>query len=97
MTDFAGWLDEADPGNFEEVYDLYKATENVEETGKYECQASTDNTKWFVKAGHSDNILMLSSQKTREAFLSLIHSRYCDPKMDIESWYRNNKNMAKID
>ena len=50
-----------------------------------------------IKANHIDDTLMLASEKAREAFLSLIHSRYCDPELDIESWYQYSRNMAKVD
>lgn len=97
ITDFEGWLDEADPDGFEEVYSLYMAIENGEEFGPYECKPSSDNSKWFIKASHTDDTLMLASEKARKAFLSLIHSRFCDPKLDMESWYHYKRNMAKDD
>ncbi|MDS4031853.1 MAG: hypothetical protein RKO66_17535 [Candidatus Contendobacter sp.] len=97
ITDFDSWLDQADPDDFEEVYALYKAVETGEEYGIYSCKVSPDRTKWFVKAGHTEDTLMLASEKAKGHFLSTIHRRYGDAELDMESWYHYKRNMAKDD
>lgn len=94
ITDFDAWLDQADPDDYEEIYALYRAVYDPDEFGLYKC--SINNGKYFVKADHCDDTLMLASEKSRSAFLKEMHSRY---KIDgnIESWYAYEKAMAKDD
>jgi hypothetical protein len=95
ITDFEAWLEQADPDGHEEVYALYQAVSAGEDYGFYECKASDDGTKWFLKGGHVEDTLMLASEKARSAFLLLIESKYTDGDMDIESWYDYMRAMAK--
>ena len=97
ITDFDAWLDQADPDDYEETYALYKAVEDGEAFGIYECKPSPDHSKWFVKAGHTDDTLMLASPQARAAFLRCIEERFGDGELDMESWYHYNRNMAKDD
>lgn len=96
-TDFEAWLELADPDGYEEVYALYMAVLDVEEFGLYKCSKSENGDQWFITGNHIENKLMLSGDKARETFLSLIKSRYCDLEMEIESWYQYERNMAKTD
>lgn len=97
ITDFSGWLDQADLDDHEEIYALYKAVEGAEEVGLYKCTAAADRTKWFVTADHIDDTLMLASVDARSTFLKKIESDYTDGEMDIESWYGYMCAMSKDD
>lgn len=97
ITDFDGWLDQADPDDYEEIYALYRAVANGETFGRYECKPSQGHFKWFVKAGCTEDTLMLASSKAREAFLRRIEERFGDGELDMESWYHFHRNMAQDD
>ncbi|MDD5486633.1 MAG: hypothetical protein PHW65_03675 [Dehalococcoidales bacterium] len=96
ITDFNIWLEQADPEDFEDVYCLYHAVKDKENYGLYECKKSKDG-KLFIKADHTEETLMLASQKAIDAFLNLIERRYVDPGMEIEGWYEFHRAMAKND
>jgi hypothetical protein len=96
ITDFEGWLDQGEPEGYEEVYSLYRCVQDEEDFGIYECKSK--DGKLFIKAGHTDDTLMLASEKAKTAFLKIIETRYVDDNdMDIESWYAYNHAMSKDD
>ncbi|EGQ7810926.1 hypothetical protein I6Y99_004995 [Vibrio parahaemolyticus] len=97
ITDFDAWLDMADAEGHEEVYSLYRAVSDIDEMGMYEC--SENNGKYFLKASHVDDTLMLASEKARQAFLGEISSRFgiSDFGGDIEGWYSYCHAMSKDD
>ena len=97
ITDFEAWLEQADPDDHEEVYALYRAIEDGDSFGIYECKASPDGKKWFLKGGHTEDTLMLASDKAKNAFRSLIEKKYGDGELDMEAWYHYKRNMAKDD
>ena len=97
ITDFDAWLDQADPEGYEEVYALYRAIVDCDEVGRYQCNASQDGTKWFVKASSADDTLMLASIEAKDAFVKHVDSKYGDSELDMESWYHFNRNMEKDD
>ena len=94
ITDFDSWLDQADPDGHEEVYALYRAVADVDEFGMYKC--TMNNEKYFVKGDHTDDTLMLASEKAHSAFLNVINSRF-EIEGDIEGWYGYKRAMAKDD
>lgn len=96
ITDFDSWLDMADPDDHEEVYSLFQAVTEKNRVGMYHC--SENNGKFFVKADHVDDTLMLASDKAFYAFLSTIEDRFGISEFgDIESWYGYNHAMSKDD
>ncbi|MDY4388687.1 hypothetical protein [Pectobacterium aroidearum] len=94
ITDFDSWLDQADPDDYEEIYALYRTVADADEFGLYKC--SVNNGKYFVKADHAEDTLMLASEKARSAFLQAVDSRY-DIEGDIEGWYGYQRAMDKDD
>ncbi|MBX3640261.1 MAG: hypothetical protein KF888_07080 [Nitrosomonas sp.] len=94
ITDFEAWLDQADPDDHEEVYALYRAVSDVDELGMYKC--TINNGKYFVKGDHTEDTLMLASEKAHSAFLQAINSRF-EIEGDIEGWYGYKRAMAKDD
>ncbi|NIA11948.1 MAG: hypothetical protein GWP10_20055 [Nitrospiraceae bacterium] len=94
ITKFDVWLDEADPDDHEEVYALYRAVSDVDQFGMYKC--SVNNGKYFVKGDHTEDTLMLASEKAREAFFKAMKTRF-GIEGDIESWYGYKRAMAKDD
>lgn len=97
ITDFEAWLDEADPDDFEEIYGLYCTVKDEEPSAWYQCSRSKDKQRLFVKGSHTEDTLMLASDKAKNAFLSLLVSRYCDSDGDMEMWYGFKRAMAKDD
>lgn len=94
ITDFNAWLDEADPDDCEEIYALYKAVMDVDELGMYKC--SVNNGKYFVKGNHTEDTLMLASEKARLAFMKTMDARF-KIEGDLEGWYGFERAMAKND
>lgn len=95
-TEFDCWLDMADPDDHEEVYALHQAVSNIEESGIYSC--SSNNGRYFIKADHVEDTLMLASDKARNAFLSILESRYGAEEFGgIEGWYGYKRAIAKDD
>lgn len=96
ITEFESWLDSADPDDHEEVYALYQAVSNSENAGIYTC--SENKGKYFLKADHVDDTLMLASDKARSAFLSAVDFRFGIAEFgDIEGWYGYKRAMSKDD
>ena len=94
ITDFEEWINEADPDSNEEIYALYRAVSDINQNGMYEC--SMNNGKYFVKGDHTENTLMLASEKAYSAFLQYMNV-YFNFEGDIEGWYGFNRAMAKDD
>lgn len=97
ITDFDAWLDQANPEDYEEVYSLYKAVEDIDEFGMFKCKTSTDGKKIFVYGDHVEDTLMLVSDKAKRAFLKFIEERYVDNDLNIEGWYAYKRAMSKND
>lgn len=97
ITDFNAWLDMVDAEGHEEVYSLYCAVSENDDMGMYKC--SENNGKYFLKALHFGDTLMLASEKAKNAFLAEITSRFgiSDFGGDIESWYAYCHAMSKDD
>ncbi len=95
ITDFNSWLDEASPDDFEEIYCIYRAVADNDSFGCYKCEEN--NGKFFLKADHVSETLMLASEKAKNAFLEQIRKQYCDGTDDIEMWYGYSRAMAKDD
>ena len=94
VTDFNTWLSEADPEGYEEIYSLYKCIENENDYGIWTC--GKNNDMLFIKARHTEDTLILTSKKTKKAFLRLILDYYVEDKeMNIEMWYGYQRSMAK--
>jgi len=94
ITDFDAWLNEADPDDYEEIYALCRAVMDIDEFGMYKC--SMNNGKYFVKGNHTEDTLMLASEKARLAFVGTIDVRF---KMEgnLEGWYQYKRAMTKND
>jgi hypothetical protein len=93
ITDFDSWLDLAEPEGHEEVYSLHRSITDVADMGLYEC--SENNGKYFLKASHVDETLMLASDKAVRAFVATIESRFDID--DIETWYGDHHAISKDD
>ena len=96
ITDFAAWLEQANPDDHEEVYALYRAVADEEEMGLYECSRNARG-QLFVKANHTDDTLMIASASAKALFLQKMEEQYCDDPSDMESWYGYKRAMAKDD
>ena len=94
LTDFNTWLREAEPQGYEEIYSLYKCVESKNDYGIWTC--GKNNGTLFIKARHTEDTLMLTSEKAKKEFLRLISDSYVEDKeMDIEMWYGYQRSMAK--
>ncbi|ANS84064.1 hypothetical protein VSVS12_00240 [Vibrio scophthalmi] len=95
ITDFDAWLDMADAEGHEEVYSLYRAVLDIGDMGMYKC--TENNGKFFLKASHVDDTLMLASEKAQKAFLNEISSRFGISGFDgdVEGWYSYCRAMSK--
>ncbi|OBS91862.1 hypothetical protein A9257_16205 [Vibrio cyclitrophicus] len=96
-TDFESWLSNAEPEGHEEVYALYRAVSDIDETGMFTC--SENNGRFFLKASHVEETLLLASEKARKAFIATINSSFgiSDFGGDIEGWYAYRRAMSKDD
>ncbi|MBN2182335.1 MAG: hypothetical protein JW715_10510 [Sedimentisphaerales bacterium] len=96
IMDFKIWLSEAEPEGHEEIYSLYKCIENEHDYGIWTC--GKNNDMLFIKARHTEDTLMLTSEKAKKSFLKLIFDSYVEDKeMDIEMWYGYHRSMALND
>ncbi len=94
ITDFEAWLNEADPDSHEEIYALYRAVSDIDQNAMYEC--SINNGKYFIKGDHTENTLILASEKAYYAFLQTMNVRF-GFEGNIEGWDGSNRAMAKED
>lgn len=96
ITDFSGWLDQADPENYEEIYSLYKAIEDIDEPqyGTFKCTKNEKTGMYFLKGDHTEDTLLLASEKARLTFIKVLDDRF---KIDgsIEGWYEFHRLMEK--
>ena len=97
ITDFASWLDQADPEGHEEVYSLYRAVQDRDEWGPFNAKPARGGDGVIVYADHIDDTLLLASEKAFEAFSKEIERRYVDSDLNIEGWYEFRRSMAKHD
>lgn len=94
ITDFDVWLAQADPDTIEEIYSLYCAVTDKESSGVFNC--SENNDRLFLKANHTEDTLMLASEKAVDSFLATMRKKF-NIDMDIEAWYGFHRAMEKDD
>ncbi len=96
ITDFSGWLDQADPETTDEIYDIYTSVRD-ENDGSFCTVKRNPDGKLFVKTDNTDDKLMIVPN-AKELFLSTFWDRYVnDPDLSIEGWYSIRKSMEKDD
>lgn len=88
ITDFDAWLSCIDLSDYNDVYSLYQTVSELVNYSSFEItENDTSNGKrYFLKSNECDDTLMLASEKSRQTFLSIITTRYCED-MDIEGYY----------
>ena len=96
ITNFQTWLDQTDLGDYNDVYSLYQAVNNIENWGGYEVTKGRVEGQYFVDAIDADDTLFLASELARQTFLNIIESTYCED-LNIESWYSYHRAMDKDD
>ena len=99
MTDFNEWLLGADIEDHNDVYCVFKAAKELEEWGAFNCtkRITSKGNMYFLKCSYIDDILMLASDKAREAFLYHLEKKYAGNENDIESWYYYKEAILKND
>jgi len=99
ITDFNAWLSGVDIEDHNEVYCIYQAVKQIEEWGGYTCteRQTSKGEMYFLKCNYIDEILMLASDKARNAFLKHLEVTYAGEDMDIESWFYFKEAMEKND
>lgn len=91
-TDFGGWLDDAGPQGYEEVWEIAQAVESGGEYGRFKGKKSGDQT--VLTAGSGYEALILASSAAEDKFLNMIRGRYCDG-MTIEGYYEFNRQLDR--
>jgi hypothetical protein len=99
ITDFNVWLFGVDSENHHDVYNIYLAVKHMEESDGFSCSVkeTANGNMYFLKCDYIDEILMLASDKARDAFLLHLEKTYAGKDNDIESWYSFKEAMAKED
>jgi len=99
MTDFKDWLSGANLEDYNDVYCLYRAVNDLDEWGAFKCtkKETSKGNMYFLKCYYADDILMLASDKARTYFLNHIEKTYAGEEMDIEAWYYFKYSMEKDD
>lgn len=96
-TNFQDWLDQIDFSDYNTVYELYNAIETLQSCGSFEVEpARGSDERWIVTSVDSDQPLLVSGQKARQALLDKIENDYCEG-MGIEGYYSYHKAMEKDD
>jgi hypothetical protein len=98
ISDFNIWIKGIELEDHSEVYALYYSVKDLDEHPGFKCTQETklEGNKYFIKCAYSDDILILVSDKAREAFLKHIEKTYAG-EMDIESWYSLKHELEKED
>lgn len=98
ITDFKDFISGADLEDYNEVYCLFRAVKDIDDFGAFECKVrtTTKGNMYFVKCDHIDDVLMLASDKARDAFLLHLEKSYAGD-MDMEGWYYYKYQMEKDD
>jgi hypothetical protein len=99
-TDFKTWLSGIDIDDYNDIYCLYKAVEEQQEWGAFDCskRVTSKGNMYFVSCCYMEKeILMLASDKAREYFMDHIEKTYADEGMGIEAWYQYKYAMEKND
>jgi hypothetical protein len=76
ILDLEAWLAQADLWDQREACALYEAVKNTQTVGIFECVAHQDAAAWFVKAPHTQDMLVLATPAHREVFLGMLRQRY---------------------
>ncbi|ELR64543.1 hypothetical protein C942_02356 [Photobacterium marinum] len=89
MTNFEQWLDtvfksEAAP---KEILDLYKVVESPAKGAIGNFGITKDqNEGWVVSCKSVAEKLSIAHERDRIVFLSLIHTKYVNDTIDVETW-----------
>lgn len=93
-TNYEEWMEGLDP-NTEEIHNVYNAVERCSSFGGVSV-TKNENGTWMVSCPSPLCKDLILTEKSREAFLKYIRSKYCDG-IDIESWYGLQLNLDKIE
>lgn len=102
---FEEWIDGVDPDDYNEVYCIYRSVadlnedNDVEEWGGFKAsrKETSRGPMYFIKSTFSDEVLMLASDKARDAFIDYLTKRFAGEELDIEGWYYFKYEMDKED
>jgi hypothetical protein len=97
-SDFEKWIQGIELENYEEVYFLYTAVKECTSYGGFTCTEKELSTgsQFFVKCDYVDELLLLLSEKARQAFLSKLEKENAGD-ITIEAWYDFKRALEKND
>ncbi len=98
ITDFNEWINAVELEDYNDVYCVYKSITELQEWGGFTgtMRTTSKGNMYFIKCSYMDDILMLASDKAKDAFLTTLEKRFAGD-MTIEGWYDFSYSMEKND
>ncbi len=97
--DIDSWLSYLEIDDFEEVYCLYRALNDVDKFGLFECSSKPTSygKQFFLKCDFIEELLRLPSEKARQLCLEKIQQKFVKNGMTVEGWYIYERGMREKD
>lgn len=96
ITDFQDFIDNLNSRHIDDIHSLYQSIVDVDEVGSFNCKRNKDG-RLFISDDQDDFTLMLSSEKSKNAFLSKLDIDFGGDFGSIYGHYEFQRAMDKND